>query len=317
MLDASDPQRGTDEPVDIGAVARETAMLLAPAIPAHVRVDVEVEPSLPPVRGNPTQLRQIVMNLLLNASEAMGDHAGLVQVTIGRDGTANGRGTRLLLVVRDTGIGMTAATQSRIFEPAFTTKARGRGIGLAIVRKLVEAHGASIAVESTPRVGTQFTVSFPVAEAKPMRAARPTPPPTIERPVRALLVDDDEGVRLTTAHMLRRLGCEVGTAGDGDAALTILETNATSLDLVLLDMAMPGMSGEDLAATIRQRWPALPIVVMSGYATQDLSRRLAQHTALHFLQKPFGLDALRSCLAGLQARMSRVTIPAKATRAHA
>jgi CheY-like chemotaxis protein len=117
--------------------------------------------------------------------------------------------------------------------------------------------------------------------------------------------------------MLRRLGCEVGTAGDGDAALTILETNATSLDLVLLDMAMPGMSGEDLAATIRQRWPALPIVVMSGYATQDLSRRLAQHTALHFLQKPFGLDALRSCLAGLQARMSRVTIPAKATRAHA
>ncbi|HWP67375.1 MAG TPA: ATP-binding protein [Candidatus Limnocylindria bacterium] len=316
MLDAADSRRSSDEPVDLGALAHETAALLGPAIPPNVRVEFDVEPGLPPMRGNPTQLRQIVMNLLLNAGEAVGDRPGRVQVRVGRG--ANGCAGWLQLTVSDTGVGMTPAMQARIFEPAFTTKARGRGIGLAIVRKLVDAHRGTITVRSTPRVGTEFTVSFPAGSDEPARApTRPAPGPVLERPLRALLVDDDEGVRLTTAHMLRRLGCEVVPASDGEAALAILDANAAALHVVLLDMAMPGMSGEDLAATVRQRWPLLPIVVMSGYATQDLSRRLAQHTSLHFLQKPFGLDALRSCLAGLQARTARATSAAKPTRAHA
>jgi CheY-like chemotaxis protein len=280
-----------------------------------VRVEFDEEPALPPVRANPTHLRQIVMNLLLNASEAIGDRQGRVQVRLGRHGHA----ARLVLTVSDTGIGMTRATQARIFEPAFTTKARGRGIGLSIVRKLVEAHGATITVESTPRTGTRFTVSFPVTEAPrraPSAAAAP-PAPALAHPVRALLVDDDDGVRLTTAHMLRRLGCDVVTAADGAAALAVLESDAASLHLVLLDMAMPGMSGEELALTLREHWPALPIVVMSGYAPHDLTRRLGQHRALRFLQKPFGLDALRHCLAELQAPAAPIPARPKARRAQA
>ena len=320
MLDDPTSGRGAREPVDVGALARETATLLGPAIPEHVRIEFDEEPALPRVRGNPTHLRQIVMNLLLNASAAIGERHGSVKVRLGRtgiEGAANGHAARLVLTVSDTGIGMTPATQARIFEPAFTTKARGRGIGLAIVRKLVEAHGATITVESSPRAGTRFTVSFPMTDA-PARRPAPTPPvaahaPTLVPPLRALLVDDDEGVRLTTAHMLRRLGCEVVTAADGAAALAVLETSAAGLDLVLLDMAMPGMSGEDLAATLRERWPMLPIVVMSGYATQDLTRRLGQHPILRFLQKPFGLEALRGCLADLAGL--QVTVPAKAPRA--
>jgi CheY-like chemotaxis protein len=318
MLDAPTAGRSAAEPVDVGALARETATLLGPAIPAHVRVEFDEEPALPRVQGNPTHLRQIVMNLLLNASEAIGERHGRVHVRLGRTGIAggaNGHAARLVLTVSDTGIGMTPATQARIFEPAFTTKARGRGIGLAIVRKLVEAHGATITVESSPRTGTRFTVSFPTADRIAPTPRVPAHAPRLGPPLRALLVDDDEGVRLTTAHMLRRLGCEVITAADGAAALAVLETSATSLDLVLLDMAMPGMSGEDLAATMRERWPVLPIVVMSGYATQDLTRRLGQHPILRFLQKPFGLEALRGCLADLDAAGPQMTAPDKSTRA--
>jgi two-component system cell cycle sensor histidine kinase/response regulator CckA len=320
MLDA-DAAHGGDERVDMGALVRETVPLLAPAIPPHVRVEVEVEAAAPPIRGNPTHLRQIVMNLLLNASEAIGEQSGRVDVRVGRGaGSAAERGARLVLAVSDTGVGMTAATQARIFERAFTTKTRGRGVGLAIVRRLVDAHGASIVVESTPRTGTRFTVSFPALDAAlPALAGAPSPPvPALERPGRALLVDDDEGVRLTTAHMLRRLGCEVVTATDGAAALAVLERDAATLGFVLLDMAMPGMSGEDLAASIRGRWPALPIVVMSGYATHDLARRLGHHAALHFLPKPFGLDALRTCLAGLTRRPdARAVAETPPTRAQA
>jgi two-component system cell cycle sensor histidine kinase/response regulator CckA len=304
MLD-SGSTHGACRCVDVGELVRETVPLLAPAIPPHVRVEVEIEAASPPIRGNPTHLRQIVMNLLLNASEAIGEQPGRVHVRLGRGtGSASEHGTRLELTVSDTGVGMTPATQARIFERAFTTKARGRGVGLAIVRRRVDAHGASIVVESTPRAGTRFTVSFPAFDTDAPATARTASPPvaTLDRPTRVLLVDDDEGVRLTTAHMLRRLGCEVVTAADGAAALAVLEREAATLSFVLLDMAMPGMSGEDLAAGVRGRWAALPIVVMSGYATHDLARRLGQHAALHFLPKPFGLDALRTCLAGLPRR---------------
>jgi signal transduction histidine kinase/CheY-like chemotaxis protein len=323
MLDTRVADGDADEAVDVAALARESATLLGPAIPPQVCVEFHEEPALPSVRGNPTHLRQIVMNLLLNASEAIGDQQGRVQVRLGRNGHGSGNGhtARLVLTVSDTGIGMTPAVQARIFEPAFTTKARGRGIGLSIVRKLVEAHGATIAVESAPRSGTRFTVSFPTTEG-PARAAAAAEPrtalaPALDRPLRVLLVDDDEGVRLTTAHMLRRLGCDVVTAADGAAALAVLDTAAASLSLVLLDMAMPGMSGEDLAATLRERWPMLPIVVMSGYATQDLTRRLGQHPSLRFLQKPFGLGVLRRCLAEIPPPFEPVIESPKATRAQA
>jgi signal transduction histidine kinase/ActR/RegA family two-component response regulator len=317
MLDAP-ADRSADEPVELCALARETVALLGPAIPAHVQVELSAEPGLPTVRGNPTQLRQIVMNLVLNASEAIGEQPGCVQVRVHRH-RPNGHGGRLVLLVSDTGIGMTPSLQARIFEPAFTTKARGRGIGLAIVRKLVEAHGATIDVESAPLAGTRFTVSFPTTERAapgpmPVRAG---PIRALVRPLRALLVDDDEGVRLTTAHMLRRLGCEVVTAADGGAALAVLESGAPTPDLVLLDMAMPGMSGEDLIVSLRQHWATLPIVVMSGYATPDLARRLGKQPALRFLQKPFGLDALRQVLADLDGSRERTAVPAKATRAQA
>jgi signal transduction histidine kinase/ActR/RegA family two-component response regulator len=303
ILDA-ERERLVEESVDLGALARETATLLGPAIPPHVSVEFDERPGLPPVRGNPTQLRQILMNLLLNGVEAVGERPGHVRIAL--DVAQERRG--LVLMVSDTGIGMNEATEARIFEPSFTTKARGRGIGLPLVRELVERHRGSIAVASTPGAGSRFTVTFPAggprAERAPTAPAARVDPPTVAR-LRALLVDDDEGVRVTTGHMLRRLGCDVVTAADGHAAIAALELGADDLDLALLDMAMPGMSGEDLIMALRERWPTIPIVVMSGYTAQDLVRRLGQKGALRILQKPFGLDALRHCLHELSSATPR------------
>jgi signal transduction histidine kinase/ActR/RegA family two-component response regulator len=298
VLDGVATDRSGDDAVDLAALARETVTLLGPAIPPHVRVVFDDRPDLPCTRGSATHLRQIVMNLVLNAVEAIGEREGQVRVGL----TSAGPAGALVLTVSDTGIGMNAATRARIFEPSFTTKARGRGIGLAVVRELVERHGAAIVCDSVPGAGSRFTVTLPhtMARRPTAPAAPPSAPPVDTRRMRALLVDDDEGVRVTTSHMLRRLGCDVVAACDGFEALATLERGTTEPNLVLLDMAMPGMSGEELVGALRRRWPALPIVVMSGYAAQDLTRRLGKKGALRFLQKPFGLDALRRCLRDLE-----------------
>jgi signal transduction histidine kinase/ActR/RegA family two-component response regulator len=303
MMDGQAAERGGDEAVALGPLARETVLLLGPTIPAHVQVEIDEEAGAPPVHGNPSQLRQIVMNLLLNAVEAIGDQPGRVTASIRLDraSAAFGLRPRAVLTVADTGIGMSAAARARIFEPAFTTKPRGRGIGLTVVRRLAERHGATIAVDSTPGAGSRFVLSFPSsATASEPAATRRDPIPALpmgaRRAPRVLLVDDDEGVRVTTAHMLRRLGCEVVDADDGASAIAAAEVEGTSLDLVLLDLTMPGLSGEDVVRMLQRRWPALPVVVMSGYLPSDIERRLAHTLPLRFLQKPFGLDALRRCL---------------------
>jgi len=298
VLDGVGADRSGDDAVDLGALARETATLLGPAIPPHVRVVFDDRPDLPCARGNATHLRQIVMNLMLNAVEAIGERDGQVRVGL----TSTEPAGALVLTVADSGIGMNATTRARIFEPSFTTKARGRGIGLAVVRELVERHGAAIVVDSVPGAGSRFTVTLPHTMAR--RTTAPAPQASaapLARRLRALLVDDDEGVRVTTSHMLRRLGCDVVAASDGFEALAALERGTVEPHLVLLDMAMPGMSGEELVSTLRRSWPALPIVVMSGYTAQDLTRRLGKKGALRFLQKPFGLDALRRCLRDLES----------------
>jgi signal transduction histidine kinase len=298
------------EPVNLSELAREMGQLLHAALHPGARLTLELSPELPAVHADATQLRQVVMNLITNAADALEGRAGeitvrtapaaharpLAQAVEFRDGAAP-LGPAVVLDVSDTGVGMEPQTLQRIFDPFFTTKFTGRGLGLAAALGIVRGHKGSIAVASAKGRGSTFRLQFPAIEgaasaAGAQRKQGATRPERGERLV--LVVDDDPAVGTVVERSLQRLGCKVVLAAGGTEALAMLRAGLAP-DLVLLDLTMPTLSGRDVLATVAVERPELPVVLMSGYNESELLEVTTPRPA-GFLSKPFTLDELDAVL---------------------
>ncbi|HQK91913.1 MAG TPA: response regulator [Armatimonadota bacterium] len=312
MLAYSGRGQAEMQPVDLAALVNDMAQLLAASVSRKAQLRCEMGNSLPPVRGDATQLRQVVLNLITNAAEALEGGEGCITVRaravergspclrgayLSEDVPA---GALVCLEVSDTGRGMDRATRERIFDPFFSTKPTGRGLGLAVVFGVVRGHRGAIKVESRLRRGTTFHVMFPCDGA-----VEPPAPRTVEPASAAdewtgsgtiLVVDDEEGVRKLVKALLELRGFEVLLAGDGRAAVEVFNDRASDIRLVLLDMRMPRMSGEEALDAIRQRRPDVPIIVASGYSEQDATRHLDGLGRAWFIRKPFRLADLETLI---------------------
>jgi PAS domain S-box-containing protein len=300
MLACAGRGRTTLAPLDLSALAAETTDLLRPALPAPVGVQFELASELPRVEGDATQLRQVVMNLVLNAAEAMAGEQGRITVRTGctRCDRAALRSTYLeedlpegeyvFLEVADTGSGMDAATRAKIFEPFFTTKFMGRGLGLAAVLGIVRGHRGAIQLDTEVGRGTTFRVLLP-------RAAR-TPTPQLPAPAArldtstVLLVDDEEFIRDLGNRVLRAAGYQVLLAADGQEAVEIFRDRSREISVVVLDVLMPRLGGEAALRHFRSIDPNVRVVLSSGYSEHDVGERM-EGVAV-FLQKPYRPDDL-------------------------
>ncbi|MBU6399179.1 MAG: CHASE domain-containing protein [Verrucomicrobia bacterium] len=300
--------------LDLSRLVAETVHLLEVSISKRVRLQFEMAPNLPAVLGDPTQLRQVVMNLVMNASEAIGNRPG--QITVGTavrfaDRLQLRQSTPLpdlpednyvCLTVADDGCGMDAATQVRIFDPFFSTKFLGRGLGLAAVQGIVRGHHGTLKVDSAVGQGSTFTLFLPVA-GDPISEPTPTPASAAagHGVGTALVVDDEETVRTVAARMLENFGYHTILAPDGREALARIESATQPIRFVLLDLTMPRLDGEQTFRALRRLRPDLPILVMSGYSEEELAGRFAGPGPTGFLAKPFKPETLASKLQTLLA----------------
>lgn len=309
MLAFSGRGQLTSGPVVLSELVDSIARLLDVSISKKCVLRMNLMPAQPPCLGDSAQLRQVVMNLILNACEAIGEWSGTISVTTGavwceRDYLAESfvdeglaEGLYVSLEVSDTGIGMSPETRARIFDPFFSTKFTGRGLGLSAVLGIVRGHGGAIRVYSEPGKGSTFKLLFP---AIPFPADAPRPPDRARVDVRgalALVVDDEESVRAVSAAMLRQLGFEVITAPDGRDGLARYVEHQTRDPLVLMDLTMPHLDGRATARAIHRRFPAARILLMSGYSESSALDGLLDSGVRGFLQKPFQFEELVAVVA--------------------
>ncbi len=305
------------EMVDLSTLVREMSDILR--LPTNrssqVTIHYELDSNLPPVVVEASQIRQIVLNLLTNAIEAIGERVGTVTLRTGvitLTATDLRRlnlmptippGEYVTLTVSDTGIGMDEATQRRIFDPFFSTKPKGHGLGLAAVQGIVRRHQGAIQVNSAPGLGSTFTVYLPATRKAISPAAKPQSMPVILRGT-ALIVDDEAAIRTTLSRILERAGMLTIEAANGHGALTLLTETALGIDIAVVDLAMPGMNGLELLAAIRQRYPKLPVLLMSGNPGQvtDDSLPLDQYT--DFIPKPYRSQDLLEKMSHLLQRVT-------------
>ena len=292
------------ELVNLNDVAREMTGLLGVSISKKTRVEFCLLDGLPSVEGDATQLRQGVMNLVTNASEALADKPGVVSISTGavqctrqdieslhaRDGMRPGE--YVFLDVSDTGCGMDRETLARIFDPFYSTKFTGRGLGLAAVLGIVRGHHGGIRVDSSPGEGTTFRILLPPKTAPSAKPLETESGLVMSGSGTVLVIDDEDQVRELGATMLGVAGYTVLTASDARNGLAVLEANAGKVDVVLLDMAMPGMDGREAYERIRDLDPAVPVVLCSGYGKEASMERFNEGELAGFLAKPFRMGEL-------------------------
>ncbi|MBV9491390.1 MAG: response regulator [Verrucomicrobia bacterium] len=289
-------------PLDFNALVAELQQMLRRLIGEDVQLQTVMQPGLSWVRADPGQLGQVIMNLAVNARDAMPQGGRLTIETreVELDaayakaypGLSPGRSA--LLVVTDTGCGMTPDVQAHIFEPFFTTKpvGQGTGLGLSVVHGIVQQSGGHIEVWSLPGVGTTFKIYLPALEDASLQQPPSVPNPPLRRGRETILLVEDEGpVRATAALLLRSLGYEVLEASGAPEALRLAETAPGPIDLLMADVVMPGRSGRELADRLRQRLPGLKVLFQSGY-TGEMVDRYGALAEGGFLQKPFRLETL-------------------------
>jgi two-component system, cell cycle sensor histidine kinase and response regulator CckA len=294
---------------NLSALVEDTTQLLQVSISKKCVLKLELHQPLPAILADPTQIRQIVMNLVINASDAIGERSGFIRVSTGvmridrpyLEGTFLSPdlpvGDYVFLEVNDNGCGMPPDVKARIFEPFYTTKFAGHGLGLAAVLGIVRAHRGTIKVYSEPGRGTTFKLLFPALEESPnapdlssddvadWRGAGPV-----------LVVDDEETVRAVTARTLESLGFRALTAADGVEAVRAFREHASTLRLVLLDLTMPHMDGEETYRELHRINPSVPVVLMSGFTEKDTTDRFAGKKLAGFIQKPFDRPRLQAKL---------------------
>jgi PAS domain S-box-containing protein len=330
MLAYSGRGRFIVEPVWLNMLIAEMTTLLHASIPKRVHLHTNLAPELPLIEADATQIRQVIMNLVINASEAIESAAtnsdpgadGEVTVTTWLCQTDSAYlattypspdlppGKYVALEVADTGAGMDQATLDRIFEPFFTTKFTGRGLGLAAVLGIVRGHRGTLKINSTLGQGTTITVLLPAIQqlsahdqAMPLEengqetlSSPPSSSALHPQVSTVLVIDDEPSVRNVARRMLERLGYQLLFAEEGVAGLEQYREHAAMIAAVLLDLTMPRMSGEEVYQELRRLDPGARVVVMSGYSAEEMRARFPASARIAFLQKPFTPEALGEAL---------------------
>ena len=323
MLDYSGKGGFVVAPLNLLDLVTEMSSLLSVSLPKKIALQMELKGDLPAILANGSQIRQIVLNLITNAAEAIGDRSGLVTLRTGvmrADRTVLSQlrwhqelreGPYVYLEVSDTGCGISEEVLGKIFDPFFTTKFTGRGLGLAVVQGIVRGHQGAIQIHSQPGQGSTIRVLFPCAE--PTSAQEAKPPVSRSDPCGAgqtvLVVDDEETVRTVVARMLETAGFAVLTARDGEEALTRLSQRSQDIAMVLLDLSMPRMDGLETFDRMREICAHLPIVLSSGYNEQEATRTFAGKGLSGFLQKPYGMESLLKKLVEACRPAPRIPLP--------
>ncbi len=303
------------EEAAINGLVAEIVRMLEVNIPRHVRVRQHLDRDTPDVKMDVTQVRQILMNLILNASDAIGEDPGEITIRTGLRFCTRKMlsatwidddlpvGEYVFFEVRDTGKGMDEATLVRIFDPFFSTKFTGRGLGLASVLGIVRAHSGAIAVKSQPGVGSSFTIYLPAlksaAERKsPSRDGSPSPVGVrrMSGGGTVLFVDDDDVIRSVITRFLMLGGFNVLSASDGLEGLELFRMHADTIDAVVLDMTMPKMGGAEALAEIRRIREDAIVLVSSGYSVEETQERLRNLQPVTFIQKPYKPETLVQCI---------------------
>ena len=292
--------------VDLSLLVAEMLELLKLSISKYATLMVDLPQNLPTVRANAVQIRQVVMNLITNASEALGDQEGVISVTIAvvgqnsfSDSQADpSQGEYLRLEVRDTGCGMTEAVQSRIFDPFFTTKFAGRGLGLAAVQGIIRSHGGTIDVLGAPGQGSRFAILLPYV-SQPAEASRvvPTSAAKLEGVAGAVLVVEDEGIlRHAVSKMLRKEGFRVVEAGDGKTGANLFRASVPDIDVVLLDVTLPGMSGREVLEELRRIRPDVKVILTTAYGQDKAFTSVRGPHPWGYVRKPYQFRELTNLL---------------------
>jgi PAS domain S-box-containing protein len=295
-----------EEILALNQVVEEMIHLLRSSISRRAVIRYDPAPLLPPLRGDATQLRQLVMNLVINGSEALGEGDGTITLRTGVEQLSGHYiqsvyqdqdlppGCYVSLEVADTGMGMDPELQKRIFDPFFTTKDTGRGLGLSAIQGIVKAHRGGIRVFSEPGRGTQIKVVLPAAEGAP------GPVPELPEPAAGefqgsgmvLVAEDEDRLRAAVVKLLNRLGFDTLQARDGLEALDLAQRHRDELRLILMDLTMPRMDGEEAYRELRQRGLGVPVILSSGYHEREALQRFRGQGLAGFLQKPYRYQAL-------------------------
>jgi signal transduction histidine kinase/ActR/RegA family two-component response regulator len=279
--------------VDLNAVVRSTARLLEPVVGERVRLEIDLDEELPAVRADVGQLEQVLLNIGLNARDAM-PMGGTLRIATSSVGTNDQGEARVAFT--DTGVGMDAETIAHVFEPFFTTKrgGRGTGLGLATAYGIIKQSGGDIEVTSAPGKGSTFTIALPTVEAPraPARVDRMPTIPTGLKVKRALVVEDADGVRDFVRAALTSAGATVFVAGDGTEGLAVARAEGYAFDLVISDVVMPGLSGPQMVERLRDARPDLPVLFITGYADDALARDELKACRTALLEKPFTVGTL-------------------------
>ncbi len=298
----------------INETIRAMGHLLRASISKNAQVHYDLAPDLPALEADVTQLQQVIMNLITNASDALEGRAGVIQIRTGTQAVTDDvpdllgptpleHGTYVYLEVADNGCGMTEEARQKVFEPFFTTKFTGRGLGLSTVQGIVRGHEGGVALETAPGRGTTIRIFLPCAgEHVPVTApTTPSPPPDTEWTGAGLvlLVDDDERVRTVTEMLLRALGFDVIAAATGREALHEFDRRGRELRLIMLDLTMPDFSGDQVLRELKERRSEVPVLLCSGYSEEDASQRVGREGIAGFLQKPYSFALLRARLQSL------------------
>jgi PAS domain S-box-containing protein len=301
----------TARPIDVSILVREMAGLLRASISKNVHLSLDLPPGLPYIEGDPTQLQQVVMNLIINAAEAIpeGTPGTVTAATAWRKPTASEQTSAIIpldgvnqlyvtLTVTDTGAGIAPEIRSRIFDPFYTTKFMGRGLGLSAVLGIIKAHRGSICLETEPGNGTTFTVLLPVTGDGPLPQSR-NEISSVRAGETVLIVDDEPAVRSVAERALRHAGYGVVLAANGREAIDVLGARP-EIGAVILDLAMPVMSGEQALPHLLKLRPALPVILSSGYSEADARRHFTTPGVSAFIQKPYRsatlVETLAACL---------------------
>jgi len=324
MLSYAGEGRSVMEPIDAGELIREMGHLLEVSISKKTAIQYSFAENLPRFDGDVTQIRQVIMNLITNASEAIGDEGGVIALSAGAMDCDRAdldeinevlrvtlddplpEGLYTCLEVTDTGCGMDAETSARIFDPFFTTKFTGRGLGMSAVLGIVRNHRGALQIQSEVDRGTTVKILFPASQP-------PADGFAVQRKEAAegkdwrgggtvLLADDEESVCTVTRKMLERMGFSVLTAADGREALSLFREHADEIVCVLLDLTMPHLDGEEAFDEMRRIHRGVPVVLCSGYTEQNTIQRFASKGLAGFLQKPYNMAALREKLMSVLAR---------------
>ncbi|HLF27250.1 MAG TPA: PAS domain S-box protein [Anaerolineae bacterium] len=294
------------QPIHFNALIEENLHLFEVAVPKQVELRSALAEPLPWVEGDVAQMQQVIMNLILNAAEAIGEQPGRVTVTTGVQDVDSGDsqlwrvsgvpltpGRYVTLEVRDDGCGMDAATLSRIFDPFFTTKFTGRGLGLAAVLGIVRGHKGGLTVTSEVGTGSAFKLLFPAGALEP---STPVGSPSEYRASGArswvLIIDDEEPVREAITDILELDDLQALTAANGAAGIALYRAHQAEIRLVLLDLSMPGLSGEETFRELRQIDPDVPVLLSSGYSQTEATQRFASEALAGFIQKPYDANTL-------------------------